>query len=95
MLELNNYFKAQKAAVCSFAVFVVILAYHCYAYLKKVGVVDCMHAYFKARPVPQQDSEHDVYNTEHNGNGAQIQAVEPTFTEIRLDQLQESLLSDN
>ena len=81
----------------AFSVFLGILTYRCYGYLKKVGVMDWMLVHIKLRPrhVPRQDTQPDAVTAEVNHDRAHVQAVQPTFTEIRLDQLRESLLTDN
>jgi len=77
----------------AFSVFLGILTYH--SYLKKVGVVEWMYMHFRPRPVPQRNSELDVLSAEANDNGDHIQAAQPTYTEIRFDQLREPLMTDN
>jgi len=77
----------------AFSVFLGILTYHSYGYLKKVGVVEWMYMHFRPRPLPQRNFELDVLSAEVNDNGDHIQAAQPTYTEIRFDQLREPLMT--
>jgi len=54
-----------------------------------------MYMHFRPRPVPQRNFELDVLSAEVNDNGDHIQAAQPTYTEIRFDQLREPLMTDN
>ena len=46
--------------------------------------------------MPQRNSELDVLKAEADDtDGDHIQAAQPTFTEIRFDQLREPLMTDN
>ena len=78
----------------AFSVFLGILTYHCYGYLKKVGVVEWIYVHIKPRPVARQ-GELDALNAEADDSEDHVQAAQPTFIEVRFDELRESLMTDD